>query len=83
MKTDDRFDERVLTAAVPTTSAASQPLQQTAETTEPLLASALTVSDTTPTLADTSAVPPNDPVGPRLITHGVLVAVVNIPVEGS
>ena len=73
----------LLTAASATTAAASLPLQQTAGTTEHVLASApLTVSDTAATLTDTSAFQPSDHVDTALVTHGELVPVVNVPVAG-
>jgi len=73
----------ILTAAQVTTSVASLPLQQSAGMTEHVLASApLTVSDTAATLTDTSAFRPGDLVDTSLVTHGVLVPVVNIPASG-
>jgi hypothetical protein len=71
----------LLTAAPATTSKASLPLQQTAGTTQHLLASApLTVSSTAATLTDTSAFPSSDQVNTTLVTHGVIVPVINVPV---
>jgi hypothetical protein len=70
-------------AAVATTSTQILPLQQTAGTTDHLLASS-TLNQTTnpnaPTLTDTSAFLPTDHVDTTLVTHGVLVSVINIPV---
>jgi len=74
----------LLTAAPATTSAASLPLQQTAGTAEHLLASApLTFSSNTATLTASSTFLPTDHVDTTLVTHGVLVSVVNIPVVTS
>jgi hypothetical protein len=70
----------MLTASPATTSAASLPLQQTAGTPQHLLVSApLTVSTTVATLTNTSAFLASDRVDTTLVTHGLLVPVINIP----
>jgi hypothetical protein len=71
----------LLTAAVAATSNASLPLKQTAGAADHRLASApLQVTATAATLTDTSAFLPTDQVDTTLVTHGVLVPVINIPV---
>jgi len=70
----------ILTAALATTSAASLPLQQSTGTPEHLLASApLTVSATVATLTDTSAFLLADHVDTIVVTCGLPVPAVNIP----
>jgi len=68
-----------------TTAASSLPLQHANGTPEHLLASAppsgtVTFSQTAATLTDTSAFQPNDRVDTNLVTHGMLVPVVDVPV---
>lgn len=72
----------LLTAVQATTAVSSLPLRLASGSAEHLLASAtLTLSDTAATLTDTSAFLQGDRVDTNLVTHGMLVPVVNIPVS--
>jgi hypothetical protein len=71
----------LLTAAQVTTAVASLPLQHAAGTAvHPLATAPLTMSETAATLTDTSAFQSGDTVDTNLVTHGVFVPLVNIPV---
>jgi hypothetical protein len=72
----------LLTAAIATTAMSSLPLQHANGTAEhPLVAAPLTVSPTAATLTETSVFQQGDRVDTNLVTHGVLVQVVNVPVN--
>ena len=71
----------LLTVVQATTAVSTLPLQHAAGTAEHLLASApLTMSPAAATLTDTSAFQATDRVDTNLVTHGMLVPVVNTPV---
>ena len=70
----------LLTALQATTAVSSLPLQHANGTEHPLASAPLTVSGQAATLTDTSAFQQGDRVDTALVTHGLLVPVVNAPV---